>query len=288
MFERFTERAREVVVLAQDEARALQHDAIDTEHLLLGLLREEEGLAARVLDAMEITIEEVSGQVVAIVGRGPRVVTGQIAFASQGKAVFEDALREALLLDHDYIGTEHILLGLVRQNESVASRVLLDFDADAQKIRGQIVRMLSGPARRAGSTARRRTATTGSSLFTPGSERVLWLAEEEARALNHVAIGTEHFLLGLLLEAEGLPARLLGALAITAKEVRASVIDLVGEGDEVAIGRLDFTPQAERVLGIALREARDQEGSIATEHILLGLLRVDDGLAARVLREYRR
>ena len=216
------------------------------------------------------------------------VVTGQIAFAPQGKAVFEDALREALLLDHDYIGTEHILLGLVRQNESVASRVLLDFDADAQKIRGQIVRMLSGPARRAGSTARHRTATTGSSLFTPGSERVLWLAEEEARALNHVAIGTEHFLLGLLLEAEGLAARLLGALAITAKEVRASVIDLVGEGDEVAIGRLDFTPQAERVLGIALREARDQEGSIATEHILLGLLRVDDGLAARVLREYRR
>ena len=249
MFERFTERAREVVVFAQDEARALQHDAIDTEHLLLGLLREEEGLAARVLDAMEITIEEVRGQVVAIVGRGPRVVTGQIAFAPQGKAVFEDALREALLLDHDYIGTEHILLGLVRQNESVASRVLLDFDADAQKIRGQIVRMLSGPARRAGSTARHRTATTGSSLFTPGSERVLWLAEEEARALNHVAIGTEHFLLGLLLEAEGLAARLLGALAITAKEVRASVIDLVGEGDEVAIGRLDFTPQADGCSG---------------------------------------
>src|ERR687887_191905 len=115
MFERFTERARQVVVLAQDEARALKHNYIGTEHILLGLLREEEGLAARVLESLDITVEE---------------------------------LREALSLGHNYIGTEHILLALVRENEGVAARILLDFDADAEKIRNEIIRMLSGPGRR--------------------------------------------------------------------------------------------------------------------------------------------
>src|SRR4249919_2044701 len=117
VFERFTERARQVVVLAQDEARALKHNYIGTEHILLGLLREEEGLAARVLESLDIKVVEL-------------------------------ALREALSLGHNYIGTEHILLGLVRENEGVAARILLDFDADAEKIRNEIIRMLSGPGRR--------------------------------------------------------------------------------------------------------------------------------------------
>ena len=148
MFERFTERARQVVVLAQDEARALKHNYIGTEHLLLGLLREEEGLAARVLESLDITVEEVRAQVARIVGQGDEVTTGQIPFTPRAKKVLELALREALSLGHNYIGTEHILLGLVRENEGVAARILLDFDADAEKIRNEIIRMLSGPGRR--------------------------------------------------------------------------------------------------------------------------------------------
>src|SRR6059036_3122250 len=148
MFERFTERARQVVVLAQEEARTLKHNYIGTEHILLGLLREDEGLAARVLESLDITVERVGSPVVRIVGSGEEVTAGQIPFTPRAKKVLELALREALSLGHNYIGTEHILLGLVRENEGVAARILLDFDADSEKIRNEVIRMLSGPGGR--------------------------------------------------------------------------------------------------------------------------------------------
>jgi ATP-dependent Clp protease ATP-binding subunit ClpC len=162
MFERFTERARQVVVLAQEEARTLKHNYIGTEHILLGLLREEEGLAARVLESLDITVERVRAQVVRIVGSGEEVTSGQIPFTPRAKKVLELALREALSLGHNYIGTEHILLGLVRENEGVAARILLDFDADSEKIRNEVIRMLSGPgSRRQGSAGGGGAAATG-------------------------------------------------------------------------------------------------------------------------------
>src|SRR3954465_11670109 len=162
MFERFTERARQVVVLAQEEARTLKHNYIGTEHILLGLLREEEGLAARVLESLDITVERVRAQVVRIVGSGEEVTSGQIPFTPRAKKVLELALRAALSLGHNYIGTEHILLGLVRENEGVAARILLDFDADSEKIRNEVIRMLSGPgSRRQGSGGGGGAAATG-------------------------------------------------------------------------------------------------------------------------------
>jgi hypothetical protein len=134
-----------VVVLAQEEARALKHNYIGTEHILLGLLREEEGLAARVLESLEITVDRVRAQVVRIVGSGEEVTSGQIPFTPRATKVLELALREALSLHHNYIGTEHILLGLVRENDGVAARILLDFDVNkAEIIRDELIRMLSG------------------------------------------------------------------------------------------------------------------------------------------------
>jgi hypothetical protein len=147
MFERFTERARQVVVLAQEEARTLKHNYIGTEHVLLGLLREEEGLAARVLESLGITVQGVRGQVVRIVGTGDEVSHGQIPFTPRAKKVLELALREALGLGHDYIGTEHILLGLTRESDGVAARILLDFDADSEKIRMEVSSMVSAGSR---------------------------------------------------------------------------------------------------------------------------------------------
>ncbi len=161
MFERFTERARQVVVLAQEEARTLKHNYIGTEHILLGLLREEEGLAARVLESLDITVERVRAQVVRIVGSGEEVTSGQIPFTPRAKKVLELALREALSLGHNYIGTEHILLGLVRENEGVAARILLDFDADSEKIRNEVIRMLSGPGSRRSAPAPARAPAPG-------------------------------------------------------------------------------------------------------------------------------
>jgi len=137
-----------VVVLAQEEARRLKHNYVGTEHILLGLLREEEGLPARVLESLDITIERVRTQVIRIVGAGEEATSGQIPFTPRAKKVLELAMREALSLGHNYIGTEHILLGLLRENEGVAVRILLDFDADAEKVRNEMLRMLSGPEAR--------------------------------------------------------------------------------------------------------------------------------------------
>jgi len=143
VFERFTERARRVVVLAQEEARALKHNYIGTEHILLGLLREEGGLAARVLDSLDITVERVRAQVVRIADSGEEVASGQIPFTPRAKKVLELALREALSLGHDYIDTEHLLLGLVRENDGVGARILLDFNADSEKIRNELIPLLT-------------------------------------------------------------------------------------------------------------------------------------------------
>jgi ATP-dependent Clp protease ATP-binding subunit ClpC len=189
VFERFTERARQVVVLAQDEARALKHNYIGTEHILLGLLREEEGLAARVLDSLDITVEDVRANVARIVGQGEEVTTGQIPFTPRAKKVLELALREALSLGHNYIGTEHILLGLVRENEGVAARILLDFDADAEKIRNEIIRMLSGPGRRQGAAQGGPAAagTGGSAAAAAEAKKSSKLLDQFGRNLTKLA-----------------------------------------------------------------------------------------------------
>jgi ATP-dependent Clp protease ATP-binding subunit ClpC len=135
LFERFTERARQVVVLAQEESRSLKHNYIGTEHLLLGLLREHEGAAAHALHSLGVTIDGVREQVIEIVGSGEEPTAGQIPFTPRAKKVLELSLRESLNLGHNYIGTEHILLGLTRENEGVATHILLHFDANADTIR---------------------------------------------------------------------------------------------------------------------------------------------------------
>jgi ATP-dependent Clp protease ATP-binding subunit ClpC len=150
VFDRFTDRARQVVVLAQDEARGLKHDHIGTEHLLLGLLREPDGVARRVLESLGVGAEAVRDQAVRIVGEGEgeSVPVGQIPFTPRAKKVLELALREGLSLGHEYIGTEHILLGIARENDGVAARILRESGADAERIRCAVVDMVPGTARR--------------------------------------------------------------------------------------------------------------------------------------------
>jgi ATP-dependent Clp protease ATP-binding subunit ClpA len=144
MFERFTERARQVVVLAQEEARGLQHSYIGTEHILLGLLREDRGLAARALESLGVTLERAREQLLRIVAVGGEPSASQIPFTMRAKKVLERALRESLSLQHSYIGTEHILLGLLRQNEGVAVRVLRDCDVDLADLRDELIARSGG------------------------------------------------------------------------------------------------------------------------------------------------
>jgi ATP-dependent Clp protease ATP-binding subunit ClpC len=143
VLERFTERARHVVVMASEEARGFKHDSIGTEHILLGLIREDDGLAARVLYSLDITLERTRGEVVRAVGVGQDVVMGQIPLTPSAKQVLEASLREAITLGHNYIGTEHILLGLVSLSDGAAAQILLELDASPKKIRGETIRALN-------------------------------------------------------------------------------------------------------------------------------------------------
>ena len=144
MFERFTDRARRVVVLAQEEARMLNHNYIGTEHILLGLIHEGEGVAAKALEALGISLEAVRSQVEEIIGQGQQAPSGHIPFTPRAKKVLELSLREALQLGHNYIGTEHILLGLIREGEGVAAQVLVKLGADLSRVRNQVIQLLSG------------------------------------------------------------------------------------------------------------------------------------------------
>ncbi|MDQ3990700.1 MAG: AAA family ATPase, partial [Actinomycetota bacterium] len=144
MFERFTDRARRVVVLAQEEARMLNHNYIGTEHILLGLIHEGEGVAAKALESLGVSLDSVRQQVEDIIGQGQSAPTGHIPFTPRAKKVLELSLREALQLGHNYIGTEHILLGLIREGEGVAAQVLQKLGADLNRVRQQVIQLLSG------------------------------------------------------------------------------------------------------------------------------------------------
>src|SRR5216117_1051672 len=144
MFERFTDRARRVVVLAQEEARMLSHNYIGTEHILLGLIHEGEGVAAKALESLNISVEAVRQHAGEITGQGQQAPSGHIPFTPRAKNVLELSLREALQLGHNYIGTEHILLGLIREGEGVAAQVLVKLGADLNRVRQQVIQLLSG------------------------------------------------------------------------------------------------------------------------------------------------
>jgi hypothetical protein len=181
VFERFTERARHAVVLAQDEARALGHAYIGTEHLLLGLLREQEGLAARALEQLGLSVEGVRAHVTEIIGRGEGQPVGQVPFTPRAKKVLELALREALSLGHGYIGTEHVLLGLVREDEGVASRVLLEYDATAEHVRSIVAAELGVDVEALGRTPHRRRLGRMRTVTGIGAAHASWEYRVEQR-----------------------------------------------------------------------------------------------------------
>ncbi|GAB2906662.1 ATP-dependent Clp protease ATP-binding subunit [Neomicrococcus lactis] len=172
MFERFTDRARRVVVLAQEEARMLNHNYIGTEHILLGLIHEGEGVAAKALEAMSISLGAVREQVQETIGQGQQAPSGHIPFTPRAKKVLELSLREALQLGHNYIGTEHILLGLIREGEGVAAQVLVNLGADLGRVRQQVIQLLSG-YQGGKETAGAAVASGGQQEGTPAGSAVL-------------------------------------------------------------------------------------------------------------------
>jgi ATP-dependent Clp protease ATP-binding subunit ClpC len=181
MFERFTDRARRVVVIAQEEARMLSHNYVGTEHILLGLVHEGQGVAARTLETMGISLEAVGQQVEEIIGQGQRAPSGHIPFTPRAKKVLELSLSEALRLRHHYIGTEHILLGLIREGEGVAAQVLVRFGADLNLARQQVIELLDG--HQGGESAD----------DSPDFEQAGWLSQRERPLFTDEAVGLQQW-----------------------------------------------------------------------------------------------
>jgi len=244
MFERFTNRARHVVVLAQEEARLLQHNYIGTEHILLGLLGEPEGVAARALGRFGMTREATRQEVKGIIGTGPMAPTGHIPFTPRAKKTLELALREALQLHHNYIGTEHILLGVIREGEGVGAQILLQHAPDALAVRTAVLDLLpagEGEAGRGRRWLRRHpaaspdepgeTAGTAEIRTTPAADTSL---SEAARLAGTLPVGSHHLLLAALADPDTAAARALAALGVDLDQARDALrsADVTGTSDE--------------------------------------------------------
>ena len=382
-FDKFTERARKVLSLAHEEAQRFQHNYIGTEHLLLGLVREGEGVAAKVLSNLGVELNKVRSAVEAMVGRGDRIVLGQIGLTPRAQKVIELAVDEAHRLNHHYIGTEHLLLGLVREGDGIAAQVLQSLGVNLVKVRTQTIQVLSQPGRPQKMEAssqlrdalkaldiilrekeaalqqqeyglaaelracevelRERIARRESDWhrerdnmeseqepgeenvsstqrpfqdeddkvqelsqeekdfiqkpgvpsqddrdrfdkFTEQARRVLRFSLEEAQRFQHNYIGTEHLLLGLIREGEGVAAKVLSNLSVELNKVRSAVEFIIGRGDHIVSGALGLTPRTKKVIELAADEARRlNHDYIGTEHLLLGLVREGEGIAAGAL-----
>jgi bifunctional DNase/RNase/tRNA A-37 threonylcarbamoyl transferase component Bud32 len=294
-FDKFTERARKVLSLAQEEAQRFQHNYIGTEHLLLGLVREGEGVAARVLSNLGVQLNKVHSAVEFIIGRGDRIVLGEIGLTPRAKKVIELAVDEARRLNHHYIGTEHLLLGLVREGEGIAAGVLKSLGVHLEKVRTQTIQVLSqSGAPQVVSRSRFSQTPFIQSLMEVGDERfdtftvqvsrVLARAGEEAQRFQHNYIGTEHLTLALTRERKGVAASILSSLGVDLTKVRSAVEFSLSDTAHSAPAQVGLTPQIKQVIELAIEEARRlNHYHVGLEHLLLGLLREEKGIAAGVL-----
>jgi ATP-dependent Clp protease ATP-binding subunit ClpA len=217
MFEKFSDRARRVVVLSQEEARLLNHNYIGTEHILLGLVHEGEGVAARALGSLNIRLDAVRREVEQIIGQGGSSPSEHIPFTPRAKKVLELSLREAIQLGHNYIGTEHILLGVVREGEGVACQVLVKLGASLPKVRARVLQLAAkGPGE-----------GTGGWVFRPSSElaAVLDEAHRVAEARGESEVMPIHLFLAAIEYPDGAAGRMLQTVGVDPTELRRQVLD---------------------------------------------------------------
>jgi ATP-dependent Clp protease ATP-binding subunit ClpC len=269
MFERFTDRARRVVVLAQEEARLLGHNYIGTEHILLGLIHEQDGVAAKVLDRLGISLDAVRTKVEAIIGEGRGAPSGHIPFTPRSKKVLELSLREAMALGHNYIGTEHILLGLVREGEGVGATVLVSLGAELDRVRHEVIQVLSGYRASLPGTV----SVSGGGFPRPRETPAAAKAGVEARRLaGSAAVGSQHYLLGLLRDENSMAAKALADLGVTRDALEAKLAELKPTGTS------DETPEEAGARRINLRvegkllilELDDPELAASVEQAIIG------------------
>jgi ATP-dependent Clp protease ATP-binding subunit ClpA len=290
MFERFTDGARRVVVLAQVEARRLNQPYIGTEHLLLGLLTDSDGVTHRALTSLGIDPAAVMLSVLHVVGEGTEIPPSHIPFTSRAKRVLELSLRESLQMGHNYIASEHILLALIREGKGVAAQVLIHLGADLETMRERTKALAEGS--HASGTYRVGPADPGIRFqamlnrYTRRARTVVEKAEDASRLLIHNYIGTEHLLLGLAADPETVSARALAMHGVEVAAIHDLVVAIIGQGVEGSTvpARIPFTPRAKGVFEFSLRESlKLGRNYVDTDAILLGLIRVGEGIATQVL-----
>ncbi|MDQ6772350.1 MAG: hypothetical protein M3024_05085 [Candidatus Dormibacteraeota bacterium] len=289
---RFTDRATKVLTLAQEEAESSGHNYIGTEHVLLGLLLVEEGLAARALRNLGVEIGPVRETIASVLRRNELIKVERIVPTSRVKKVLELSVKEAERMGHTFVGTEHLLLGLLIEGEGIAAHVLDDLGANLGMVRSEIDRLLRDPTQgtvlaASGGTApgveprRKRGPHPPYERFTERAKRVLTLAQEEAESSHHSYIGTEHLMVGLLLEKEGLAAQVLTRLGVEIGPVRQTLDKVLGRSEQIKVHQIIPTSRVKKVIEIAFEEARRLGADhVDTEHLLLGLLIEGEGIAA--------
>lgn len=312
-FDKFTERARKVLSLSQEESQRLQHNYIDTAHLLLGLIRENGGVAARILhDTAGLDLETTRREIEAVLPRGDQSASEEIGLTLRAKRTVELAVDEARRLNHHYIGTEHLLLGLLREGQNISATILENRGMTLEKARTQVLQILDQPGPSAITNPESQTTKqSGEALSTPTQTRtarehtkeanmsweeqylsrltaqgqaVLDLAREEALRFQHNYIGTEHLLLGLVRAEESVAAQVLARLGVALTKVRSAVEFIIGRGDRVVLSEIGLTPRAKKVVELSINEAaRLNQPLTSPEHLLLGLIREGEGIAAGVL-----
>ena len=317
-FGKFSAGARKVLSLAQEESQRFQHNYIGTEHLLLGLIREQEGLAARLLTRLGLTIEQLRRTTELFVRRGDRIVLGQITLNPLVKQAIEMAVKEAQRLGSSTIETEHLLLGLtqVPLPQNTAGRVLQHLGLSLEQVREATIQLVSGtnlplappaaspatlravrrrmenpiptPKRNPNPPEVGRTAEDFSNdpTFSPEFVQVLRYSKEEALLFSHNYIGTEHLLIGILHDQQGNAAKILYNLGVDQHKVRSAVEFLIGRGDHIVgnASTTTLTPRAQKTIALASDAAYTfKSDTIKPEHLLIGLVYEDEGIAAGVL-----
>src|SRR3990170_4619262 len=296
-FDRFNDRAKRVLALAQDEAIRFNHNYMGTEHLLLGLVREGEGLAARVLDSLGVELSQLRRAIEFGICRGDSTTSpSEITLAPPMKKAVELAIDEARKLGHSHVGTEHLLLGIVRQPESIGAMLLGQLGVDLEKVRHQVIATLGQPHPGTGAAASASATSASASSsreqfvgpfdrFSDRAKRVLAFAQDEAIRFNHNYIGTEHILIGLMREEEGVAARALRTLGVELDKARTALGFIIGRGDAATSpSEITLSPRTKKIIEFAIDEARQLgQTRVNTEHILLGLAREGEGIASGIL-----
>ncbi len=291
--ERFTRRARQVLTLAQDYAERLHHNAIDSQHLLMALFIEDEGIAARVLHDLGVELAPLQAAIERISPINPPSDKADADLSQGSKRVLELAVDEARKLGHHYIGTEHLLLGLVRVEDGAGVQVLKHLNINPEDVRRQTQRVMQERTEKKNNAPLKgfETLPIPSGFFTDRAVHVITAAQEIAVEFGHPLIGTEHLLLGILRESHGVGARVLRDLAVMPARVEKLIVELGSVKVTPQPTTLAYAPSFKRVLEFAADESRRLQNTshlrnhlVGTEHLLLGLVRHTDGIAIDILK----